>query len=587
MYRTHSCGKITGKNDGEKVTIAGWVHKWRDHGGLIFIDLRDGTGLVQVVFNPTVSVEAHEIATKLRSEYVTQITGTVAKRPQGTDNPNLPTGEIEIIVESARVLNPSKTPPFDITSDGTDIDENLRLKYRYLDLRRMRLHENLVLRHRVIKFMRDFLDERGFLEIETPMMIKSTPEGARDYLVPSRVQPGKFYALPQSPQQLKQLLMVAGYDKYFQIARCFRDEDLRADRQPEFTQLDLEMSFIDQEDILTLMEELFVAIVETVTPKYKMIKPFPRLTYRESMERFGCDKPDIRYGMEIKDLSDIAAKTEFGVFRSALGAGGTVRGICAAGCAGYSRKQVEELSEFVKTYGAKGVLNLPVGGEGAKAVVAKFFSDEQKAEMRRRFAANDGDMIFIVAGEISVVEQSLCALRTEMANQMNLADSNMLAFCFVIDFPLFEKNKEGRWDSMHHPFTAPKDEHIQFLDSDPGKVLAKCYDVVCNGTELCSGSIRIHRSDLQKKIFQILGHRDEEIQKRFGHMLEAFEFGAPPHGGIAPGIDRFVTILAGESSIREVIAFPKNKSAVDVMFDAPSEVSDAQLKDLHISIRPD
>ena len=587
MYRTHSCGKITGKNDGEKVTIAGWVHKWRDHGGLIFIDLRDGTGLVQVVFNPTVSVEAHEIATKLRSEYVTQITGTVAKRPQGTDNPNLPTGEIEIIVESARVLNPSKTPPFDITSDGTDIDENLRLKYRYLDLRRMRLHDNLVLRHRVIKFMRDFLDERGFLEIETPMMIKSTPEGARDYLVPSRVQPGKFYALPQSPQQLKQLLMVAGYDKYFQIARCFRDEDLRADRQPEFTQLDLEMSFIDQEDILTLMEELFVAIVETVTPKYKMIKPFPRLTYRESMERFGCDKPDIRYGMEIKDLSDIAAKTEFGVFRSALGAGGTVRGICAAGCAGYSRKQVEELSEFVKTYGAKGVLNLPVGGEGAKAVVAKFFSDEQKAEMRRRFAANDGDMIFIVAGEISVVEQSLCALRTEMANQMNLADSNMLAFCFVIDFPLFEKNKEGRWDSMHHPFTAPKDEHIQFLDSDPGKVLAKCYDVVCNGTELCSGSIRIHRSDLQKKIFQILGHRDEEIQKRFGHMLEAFEFGAPPHGGIAPGIDRFVTILAGESSIREVIAFPKNKSAVDVMFDAPSEVSDAQLKDLHISIRPD
>jgi aspartyl-tRNA synthetase len=587
MYRTHSCGKLTGKNTGERVTIAGWVHKWRDHGGLIFIDLRDGTGLVQVVFNPKVSAEAHETATKLRSEYVLQIIGTVARRPQGALNPNLPTGEIEINVESARVLNPSKTPPFDITSDGTDVDENLRLKYRYLDLRRMRLHDNLVLRHRVIKFMRDFLDERGFLEIETPIMIKSTPEGARDYMVPSRVQPGKFYALPQSPQQLKQLLMVAGYDKYFQIARCFRDEDLRADRQPEFTQLDLEMGFIDQEDILVLMEEMFVAIVENVTPQYKMIKPFPRLTYSESMERFGCDKPDIRYGMEIKDLSDIAAKTEFGVFRSALDAGGIVRGICASGCGNYSRKQVDALAEFLKTYGAKGLLNLPVGGEGAKAVVAKFFSDEQKAEMRRRFAANDGDMIFIVAGSVPVVEQSLCALRTEMAKRLNLLDSNMLAFCFVIDFPLFEKNKEGRWDSMHHPFTAPKDEDIQFLDSDPGKVLAKCYDVVCNGTELCSGSIRIHRSDLQKKIFQILGYPDDEIKKRFGHMLEAFEFGAPPHGGIAPGIDRFVMILAGESSIREVIAYPKNKSAIDVMFDAPSDVSEAQLKDLHLSIRPD
>jgi aspartyl-tRNA synthetase len=587
MYRTHSCGKITGRNSGEKVTIAGWVHKWRDHGGLIFIDIRDGTGLVQVVFNPKVSAEAHEAATKLRSEYVMQIIGTVAKRPQGTVNPNLPTGEIEINVESARVLNPAKTPPFDITSDGTDIDENLRLKYRYLDLRRMRLHQNMVLRHRVIKYMRDFLDERGFLEIETPIMIKSTPEGARDYLVPSRVQPGKFYALPQSPQQLKQLLMVAGYDKYFQIARCFRDEDLRADRQPEFTQLDIEMSFIDQEDILVLMEELFVAIVENVTPQFKMIKPFPRLTYRESMERFGCDKPDIRYDMEIKDLSDIAAKTEFGVFRSALDAGGIVRGICAAGCGNYSRKQVDSLAEFLKTYGAKGLLNLPVGGEGAKTVVAKFFSDEQKAEMRRRFAANDGDMIFIVAGDVPVVEQSLCALRIEMAKRLNLTDRNMLAFCFIMDFPLFEKNKEGRWDSMHHPFTAPKDEDIQFLDSDPGKVLAKCYDVVCNGTELCSGSIRIHRSDLQKKIFQILGYQDDEIKKRFGHMLEAFEFGAPPHGGIAPGIDRFVMILAGESSIREVIAYPKNKSAIDVMFDAPSDVSDAQLKDLHLSIRPD
>jgi aspartyl-tRNA synthetase len=587
MYRTHGCGKLTAKNSGERITLAGWVHKWRDHGGLIFIDLRDGTGLVQIVFNPEISAEAHAVATKLRNEYVIHVTGTVMKRPAGTENPNLPTGEVEISVDTATVMNPSKTPPFDISSDGTDVDENVRLRYRYLDLRRTRMHDNIILRHRVVKFMRDFLDERGFLEIETPIMIKSTPEGARDYLVPSRVQPGKFYALPQSPQQMKQLLMVAGFDKYFQIARCFRDEDLRADRQPEFTQLDLEMGFIDQEDILKLMEEMFVAIVENVTPKYKMVKPFPRLTYRESIERFGCDKPDIRYGMEIKDISDIAAKTEFGVFRSALDAGGTVRGICAAGCANYSRRQIDDLSEFIKTYGAKGLLNMPIGGEDAKSVVAKFFSEGQKSEMRQRFQANDGDMLFIVAGETPVVEQSLCALRSEMAKRLNLLDPNMLAFCFIVDFPLFEKKKEGGWDSMHHPFTAPRDEHIPLLDSDPGKVLAKCYDLVCNGLELCSGSIRIHRSELQQKIFQILGYSDEEIKKRFGHMLEAFEYGAPPHGGIAPGIDRFIMILAGESSIREVIAYPKNKSAVDVMFDAPSEVSEDQLKELHLRLRLD
>ena len=587
MYRTHGCGKLTAKNSGDRVTLAGWVHKWRDHGGLIFIDLRDGTGLVQIVFNPEVSAEAHTIATKLRNEYVINVNGTVMKRPAGTENPNLPTGEVEISADTATVMNPSQTPPFDISSDGTDVDENVRLRYRYLDLRRTRMHDNIVLRHRVVKFMRDFLDERGFLEIETPIMIKSTPEGARDYLVPSRVQPGKFYALPQSPQQMKQLLMVAGFDKYFQIARCFRDEDLRADRQPEFTQLDLEMGFVDQDDILVLMEEMFVSIVEAVTPKYKMIKPFPRLTYRESMERFGSDKPDIRYGMEIKDISDIAEKTEFGVFRSALDAGGIVRGICAAGCASYSRRQVDDLAEFIKTYGAKGLLNLPVGGEGAKAVVAKFFSEEQKAEMSRRFEANDGDMIFIVAGATPVVQQSLSALRSEMAKRLKLLDPNMLAFSFIVDFPLFEKKKEGGWDSMHHPFTAPQDEHIPLLDSDPGKVLAKCYDMVCNGLELCSGSIRIHRSELQQKIFQILGYSDEETKKRFGHMLEAFEYGAPPHGGIAPGIDRFIMILAGESSIREVIAYPKNKSAVDVMFDAPSEVSEEQLKELHLRLRLD
>jgi aspartyl-tRNA synthetase len=586
MFKSHNCGELNTDHIGIEVTLAGWVHRRRDHGGLIFIDLRDSSGLVQVVFNPELSGEAHEVASKLRNEYVLQITGKVARRPKGTENPKLPTGEVEITVDKSWLLNPAKTPPFEISEDS-EIDENLRLRYRYLDLRRSQMQRNLLLRHRVIKFMRDFLDERGFIEIETPVLIKSTPEGARDYLVPSRVHPSKFYALPQSPQQLKQLLMVSGFEKYYQIARCFRDEDLRADRQPEFTQLDLEMSFIDEEDILVLMEDLFTSLVETVAPGFRLVKPFPRLTYSDTMLRYGTDKPDLRFGLEIKDLSDIGVQTDFDVFRSVLDAGGSIRGICAPGCADYSRKQLTVLGEFVKDFGAKGLLTLPVGGDNASSVLFKFLSKEQRDETARRFEAKQGDLLLIVAGETMTVAESLGALRQEIARRLELIDPDLLVFCFIVDYLLLEKGTHGEWQPMHHPFTAPKDNHIPLLDKDPAAVHSKHYDLVCNGCELSSGSIRIHTRELQEKIFKLLGYSAEEIQSRFGHLVEAFEYGAPPHGGIAPGIDRVVMLLAKEESIREVIPFPKNKSAIDVMFDAPSEISDEQLKELHLRLRLD
>jgi aspartyl-tRNA synthetase len=586
MLRTHSCGELSKEHVGERVTLAGWVHRRRDHGGLVFIDLRDRAGLVQVVFNPEVSAEGQGIATKLRHEYVVKVTGEVSKRPPGTENPKLATGEIEVIAQQAQILNISKTPPFYINED-VEVDENLRLRYRYLDLRREKMKENIILRHRVIKFMRDFLDERGFIEIETPILIKSTPEGARDYLVPSRVHPGKFYALPQSPQQLKQLLMVAGFERYYQIARCFRDEDQRADRQPEFTQLDLEMSFVDEEDILVLVEKLFTALVENVKPTMRVLQPFPRLSYYDAMERYGTDKPDLRYGVEIRDLSDIAGQSDFTVFRSALQEGGRVRGICAPGFANYSRRQLDELAAFVQARGAKGLVTLPLGEEEMRSVVAKFLTREQIEEMAMRFGAKEGDLLLIVAGKTKMVEEALGALRQEVANRLELADPNLLAFCFIVDYPLLEKGEGGRWEPMHHPFTAPRDEDIPLLDSDPDRVHAKHYDLACNGCELSSGSIRIHTRELQEKIFKLLGYSEEEVERRFGHLLEAFEYGAPPHGGIAPGIDRVVMLLAGEQTIREVIPFPKNQSAQDVMFDAPSPVSEEQLKELHLKLRLD
>jgi aspartyl-tRNA synthetase len=595
LLKSHSCGELTEKHIGHEVTLAGWVHRRRDHGGLIFIDLRDKEGIAQVVFNPETSKKAHKTANELRNEYVVKITGKVAKRPTGTENLKLPTGKIEVIAGDIQILNTAKTPPFYINED-VEVDENLSLKYRYLYLRRPRMKDNIILRHKVEKFMRDFLDAKGFIEIETPILFKSTPEGARDYLVPSRIHPGKFYALPQSPQQLKQLLMVAGFEKYYQIARCFRDEDLRADRQPEFAQLDIEMSFIDEEDILSLLEELFTSLVETVKPEMKMLKPFPRLSFTETMERYGTDKPDIRFGLELKDISKIVAESEFAVFRSAIQGGGKVKGICLPGCADYSHKQTEELTELAKSSGAKGLITLalPAGSfdslekltpDKVKSVAAKYLTVEQLKEIVSKFEAKAGDLILIVAGEAKMVDKVLDELRREMGRRLGLIGPNLLVFFFVVDFPLLDWNEETKlWEPMHHPFTSPREEDMPLLDKDPARVRARHYDIVCNGYELSSGSIRIHTRELQQKIFRLLGYTDEEIEARFGHMLEAFDYGAPPHGGIAPGIDRVVMLLAGADNIREVIAFPKNQSAIDVMSDSPSSVSKAQLDELHLKL---
>ncbi len=584
MLKSHTCGEVTKKHIGEKVTLAGWVHRRRDHGGLVFIDLRDREGLAQVVFNPEVSPASHLIAEQMRNEFVIKVSGRVAKRPPGTENPNMTTGEIEVIAEETEILNQSKTPPFYINEE-VEVEEMLRLKYRYLDLRRHRMKENLLLRHRVVKFMRDFLDERGFVEIETPILIKSTPEGARDYLVPSRIHSGKFYALPQSPQQLKQLLMVAGFEKYYQIARCFRDEDQRADRQPEFTQLDMEMSFVEEEDVINLVEELFTSMVETIKPSMKLIKPFPRLSYADSIQRYGTDKPDMRFGLEIGDLTDIVAQSEFEVFRSAILERGNVKGICAPGCASYSRRQLDELTERVRAYGAKGLVTLALTGGAVRSAAAKFLTRQEVEQMAKRLDAKAGDLLLIVADKPQVVNAALSGLRLEMARRLDLADPNLLAFAFIADYPLLEWNDaEGRWEPMHHPFTSPKDEDIPLLDTSPEKVRAKHYDIICNGCELSSGSIRIHTRELQEKVFRLLGYGKEEVEERFGHMLEAFDYGAPPHGGIAPGIDRVVMLLAGEENIREVIAFPKTQSAMDLMANAPSEVSEEQLRELHIKL---
>ena len=595
MLKSHNCGELRSEHIGKEVTLAGWVHRRRDHGGLIFIDLRDRSGLVQVVFNPEVAPAAHEIATGFRNEYVVLVKGKVARRPAGTENPKLPSGEVEIIVDSTVIFNTSKTPPFYINED-VEIDESLRLKYRYLDLRRPHVKDNMLLRYRVIQFLHRFLDNKGFIEVETPILIKSTPEGARDYLVPSRLQPGKFYALPQSPQQLKQLLMVAGIEKYYQIARCFRDEDLRADRQPEFTQLDMEMSFITEEDILSLLEEMFIALVKEVKPDFKMIIPFPRLRYADVMERYGNDKPDIRFGLELRDLSNIVAKSEFTVFRSALEKGGRVKGICLPGGADYSRRQLDELAEIAKSGGAKGLITIALSKETpdlekltldmVKSAAVKFLTIEQIRQMAQCFDAKAGDLLLIVADNLNAANKALSELRMSLGRRLKLADPNLLAFAFVVDFPMFEWSQElGHWEPVHHPFTAPREEDMPMIDTDPGKVRARHYDIVCNGSELSSGSIRIHTPELQRKIFRMLGYSDDEIQDRFGHMLEAFEYGAPPHGGIAPGIDRLVMILAGEDNIREVIPFPKTQSATDLLTNAPSSVPEAQLKELHLQIR--
>jgi aspartyl-tRNA synthetase len=588
MLKSHSCGELSPSHIGHEVTLAGWVHRRRDHGGLIFMDLRDREGLVQVVVNPQASPKGYEGARDVRGEYVLQVKGRVERRPPGTENPRLPTGEVEVIAREVKVLNTSKASPFPISEDK-GVDELVRLKYRYLDIRRPPMRDNLILRHQVVAFIREFLNARGFVEVETPILIKSTPEGSRDYLVPSRLHPGKFYALPQSPQQLKQLLMVAGMEKYYQIARCFRDEDPRADRQPEFTQLDLEMSFVEEEDILNLVEELLTSMVEKLKPEMKIIKPFPRLTYQEAMDRCGSDKPDLRYGLELGDLSDIAGTTGFELFRRALGEGGSVRGFAATGCAGYSRKELEELVKIAQSYGAKGLTTIPLNpdltSDPARSLAARHIEPQQVAAMARRLGGKGGDLLLIAAGNPFTVNRLLSELRKEMGKRLGLADLKTLAFVFITGYPLLEwSEEEKRWQPAHHPFTAPYDEDIPILEAAPEKVRARHYDLVCNGWELSSGSIRIHNRQLQERVFRVLGYKEEEIEERFGHLLEAFEFGAPPHGGIAPGIDRLVMLLVGEENIREVIAFPKTKAAEDPLFNAPSPVSPEQLKELHLRI---
>ena len=581
MKRTHSCGALTAADAGTEVILCGWVSRQRDHGGLIFIDLRDRSGTVQLVFSPEINQAALLKADGVRTEYVLSVRGAVRLRSPETVNPAMETGAIEVCGEEVRILNPAKTPPFYI-QDNVDVDETVRLKYRYLDLRRPEMQHNLILRHRVAKTMRDFFDSRDFIEVETPMLTKSTPEGARDYLVPSRVNPGKFYALPQSPQIFKQILMVAGYERYFQIVRCFRDEDLRADRQPEFTQLDVEMSFVERDDVLAIMEKM-IAEVFKVAIGAELSLPMRRLSYDEAMQKYGSDKPDLRFDMEIFDLSEAMQGSDFKVFESVLAAGGKIKGINVKGNAAIPRRELDGLVNYVGQYGAKGLAWIGYTAEGLKSQISKFFSEEQLEKIRLTAQAEEGDLVLIIADKPAVAVNAMGQLRLEMARRMNLIDPDKLAFAWVLDFPMFEYDEEEkRYVAMHHPFTSPRDEDIQYLETEPGRIKAKAYDMVLNGTEIGGGSIRIFQRDVQEKVFKAIGLTEEEANEKFGYLLEAFEFGTPPHGGIAFGLDRLIMLMAKRSSIRDVIAFPKTQSATDLMSQAPSEVSLRQLKELSI-----
>lgn len=581
--RTHMCGELTMEDVSKEVVLNGWVAKRRNLGGLIFVDLRDKTGIVQVTFDDTIKQEVFQLADSLRSEYVVGIKGTVRER--SSKNPNLKTGDIEIIASDLVIYSEADTPPIYIKDDD-NVDDNLRLKYRYLDLRKVKMQRNLTFRHKVTKTARDYFDSCGFTEVETPMLIKSTPEGARDYIVPSRVYPGSFYALPQSPQLFKQLLMVGGTDRYMQIVKCFRDEDLRADRQPEFTQIDLEMSFVDMDDVIEIQEGFLKKVFKDLM-NIDIKTPFPRLTWDEAMERYGSDKPDTRFGFELKKLNDLLSSCDFKVFTDALAAGGDVRGICIdGGSEKFSRKDIDKLTDLTKSYGAKGLVWIRVLDGEFNSSVNKFFSQEQLSDIAKVFNAKAGDLIFIVSDRPKVVFDSLGFLRREVAKRMGLLDDNIYNLLWVVDFPLFEKDDEtGELKAMHHPFTSPKLDQIDLLDTEPEFVKADAYDIVLNGVELGGGSIRIHDRNLQAKMFEVLGLSKEECDEKFGFLIEAFKYGAPPHGGLAYGLDRLVMLLLGESSIRETMAFPKNQNAQCMVSEAPAPVDKVQLEELGISIK--
>ncbi len=585
MLKTHTCGELRAMHVGQKVKLAGWVNRRRDYGGLIFIDLRDRWGIVQIVVDVGVCPEAHALAMSIHGEYVLHVEGEVRARDTDAINPKMETGEVEVLAEVIMILNTAKTPPIEIASE-LDANEEMRMRYRYLDLRRGRMQRNMLLRHGVVLFIRNFLSERGFIEIETPVLFKSTPEGARDYLVPSRIHPGKFYALPQSPQQLKQLLMVAGYERYFQIARCFRDEDQRGERQPEFTQLDLEMSFVEREDVISLTEDLLTSLFETVSDKRIARQPFPRLRYEEALERFGTDRPDLRFDLELMDVSKMVMHSSFRILVSAVESGGKVRALVAPGCAHYSRKEISELEEIAKKSGAAGLAVVAIHEDGTiRSPIAKFFSDELMSRLVAHMQAEVGDLILMVADRPSIVNAALSTLRAELGQRLGLAEQDEISFCWITDFPLFEWSEdENRWDPSHHMFTSPKPDEVHLLDSDPGAVHSQQYDLTANGYEIAGGSIRIHDRATQEKVFNLIGMDLGQARERFGHLLEAFEYGAPPHGGIASGIDRLVMLMAGEPNIREVIAFPKTQRAADLMAGAPSEVDPKQLEELHIQL---